>query len=128
MTLAVKRKKPLSLKPSSQFENALRRLQRCKSSKKKCDLIKNCSDEFIRDLEIVIHRCLPIYNPLSGTYLNKVKMFSNSKVSNSRRRKMMQHGSGTFLGMLKDFGESMSHLINSPMGKTLLSLAPLALL
>ena len=60
--------------------------------------------------------------------MNKVKTFSNPKGSTSRRRKMIQHGGGQFVGMLKDFGESLYHIVKSPIGKTLLSLAPLALL
>ena len=104
-------------------------MKQCKSNKQKCDLIKNSSDEFIRDLAAAINGCLPIYKPLlSGTYLKKVKTFSNPKGSSSRRRKMLQHGGGQFVGMLKDLGESVHNIINSPLGQTLLSIAPLALL
>ena len=127
--MAVRVKKRFSSKPSSQFKNALKKLKNCKSNKQKCDLIKNSSDEFIRDLAAVIHRCLPIYKPLlSGKYFNKMKTFSSPQGDNSRRRKMIQHGGGAFVDMLKDSGESVHHILNSPMGRTLLSLTPFFLL
>ena len=38
----------VNVHPSSQFKNALRKLNRSHSSKRKCELIKNASDEFIK--------------------------------------------------------------------------------
>ena len=128
-SMAFHKKKRFSSKPSSQFKNALRKLKQCKSNKQKCNLIMNSSDEFIRDLALTINKCLPIYKPmLSGSYLNKVKSFANPRGSSSRRRKMIQHGGGQFINMLKDLGESVHNIIHSRLGKTLLSAAPLLLL
>lgn len=128
-TMAFRKKKRFSSKPSSQFKKALRKLKQCKSDKQKCNLLVNSSDEFIRDLALTINKCLPIYKPmLSGSYLNKVKTFSNPRGSNSRRRKMIQHGGGQFINMLKDLGESVHNIIHSRLGKVLLSAAPLLFL
>lgn len=109
-------------KPASLFKKALIKLKKCKGEKSQCSLIKNSSDEFVRDLALVIHKCLPIYKPLlNGASFNTIKSFSNPSRSNTHRRKMIQHGGGKFVNMLNDFQKSVGNLINSPIGTALLT-------
>ena len=101
-------------KPTSQFKLALRKLTKCRSDKKKYELIKNSSDDFIRDLAAILRKCYPIYKPiLKSNSLNKLRSFTNPRSSISRRRKMIQHGGGDFLGMLKDLGHSVVHVLKN---------------
>lgn len=106
-------KKKRFSKASSQFKRALRKLNGCKTDKQKCDLIKNSSDAFIRDLACAIHKCLPIYKPiLNSESLNSIRKFSNPKSGDKKRRNLIQHGGGGFVSMLKDIGHSISNVLS----------------
>ena len=80
-------RKKLSFKPSSQFKKALRKLNRIHSNQRKCKLIQNSSDDFLRDLALTIHKCLPIYKPLlNSTSIKSIRKFSNPRGSDTSRR------------------------------------------
>ena len=115
---ASSRQSKRSFKPSSQFKKAFRKLNRIHDNKKKCKLIQNSSDDFIRDLAFAIHKCLPIYKPLlNAGSLNSIKKFSNPRSSDKKRRNLIQRGGGGFLSMLNDIGNSINGVINSPLGR-----------
>ena len=118
----LRQRKLFKKKPSNQFKKALQKLKRCKSDKQKFQLIRDSSDDFIQDLAMVIHKCVPIFKPIMSTpAVNKIKSFSKPSSSVKRRRKMIQHGGNSFLGMLKDIGESVYNIASSPAGSTLLT-------
>jgi len=120
-------RKKRSFKPSSQFKKALRKLNKIHNNRRKCELIQNSSDDFIRDLAFTIHKCLPIYKPLlNPRSIKNIRKFSNPRGSDKVRRNMIQHGGGGFMDMLNDISNSISKVLDSPLGRIITGVALLA--
>lgn len=118
---AVKRQRKSKV-PRSLFKKALSQLRACKTDKQRQELIKSSSDNFIKDLAVVLHKCLPIYKPLlNGVSFNKVKSFTKPNISSRKRRKFIQVGGGKFLHMLSDLSQSVEHILSSPVASAVLT-------
>ena len=96
--------------PSSGFKKALKKLKSIRSHSKQCKLLRNSSDEFLRDLALFTHKCLPGIQPLISKTANKqIKHFCNPNTSFKSRRRMVEQKGGGFLDFLKSVAMNVWH-------------------
>ena len=96
--------------PSSSFKKALKKLRSVRSHSKQCKLLRNSSDEFLRDLALFTHKCLPGIQPLiSKTATKQIKHFCNPNTSVQSRRRMVEQKGGGFLDFLKNVALTIWH-------------------
>ena len=94
--------------PSSSFKKALKKLNSVRSHSKKCALLRNSSDYFLRDLALFTHQCLPRIEPLISRKATKdIKRFCNPNTSFKSRRQMVEQKGGGFLDFLKNIASSI---------------------
>lgn len=98
--------------PSSNFKKALKKLNSMQSHVKQCALLRNSSDEFLRDLALFTHKCFPSIQPLiSRKAKQDLKRFCNPNTNLKSRRHMMEQKGGGFLSFLKNVALTLWHNI-----------------